>query len=256
MKGLKEKLNKGEITVGSWITLGHTAIAEIMAKAGFDWLVIDMEHSAICMHEAQQLIQTIELSGNTPLVRVGVNDPLIIKRVMDAGAHGVIVPMVNSKEDAIRAVEAVKYPPSGKRGVGLARAQGYGLDFQGYKQWVNKNSVVIVQIEHVDAIKNLEDILGVDGIDGSIIGPYDLSASIGYPGEFERKAVKDLIGSYVERCGKLGKSAGFHVVDPDPGKFNKKIKEGFNFLAFGFDALFLGTACRDGLSTIKKERPR
>ena len=121
---LKKKLQRREVTIGGWITLGHTSIAEIMAKAGFEWLVVDMEHSVITLDIAQQLIQVIEGWGVIPLVRVGENNPNIIKRVMDAGAYGVIVPMVNSRADAEAAVKAVKYPLLGARGVGLARAQG------------------------------------------------------------------------------------------------------------------------------------
>ena len=130
---LKKKFEKKSISIGSWITLAHPAIAEIMAKSGFDWLTIDMEHSAITLSEAQNLIQVIELCQVTPLVRVSENDPTLIKRVMDAGAHGVIVPMVNTVAEAEAAVSAVKYPPVGIRGVGLARAQGYGLEFKKYK---------------------------------------------------------------------------------------------------------------------------
>src|SRR5512136_2475206 len=152
---LKQKLRKRALTIGSWITLGHPAIAEIMAKAGFDWLTIDLEHSAITLDQTQQLIQVIELCGVTPLVRVGENGPYLIKRVMDAGAHGVIVPMVNTAEEAKRAVDAVKYPPEGRRGVGLGRAQGYGFEFEKYRDWSREKSVVIVQIEHIDAINNL-----------------------------------------------------------------------------------------------------
>lgn len=138
MKSLKTKFVRREITIGSWITIGHQAVAEIMAGAGFDWLTVDMEHSAITLDIAQQLIQTIDLCGCIPLVRVGENNANLIKRVMDAGAYGVIIPMVNTKEDAERAVDAVKYPPIGKRGVGLARAQKYGLGFEEYKKWLEK----------------------------------------------------------------------------------------------------------------------
>jgi len=252
MENLKKKLIKHKITIGSWISLGHSAIAEIMAKTGFDWLVVDMEHSVITLREAQQLIQVIELSGVVPLVRVGENNSLIIKRVMDAGAYGVIVPMVNTREDAIRAVEAVKYPPAGKRGVGLARAQGYGVDFEKYKNWVNKGSIVIVQIEHIDAINNLEEILAVDGVDGSIIGPYDLSASMGYPGEFKRKDVKQALKRYVDCCKKLHKPAGFHVVNPDFKEVQEKVKGGFSFIAFGLDTLFMAEKCKAELSDIRR----
>ena len=252
MKSLKERLKANKQTIGSWISLGNTAVAEIMARAGFDWLVVDMEHSAITLDQAQQLIQVIELSGVTPLVRVGENSPLLIKRVMDAGAHGVIVPMVNSASDAAKAVSAVKYPPVGTRGVGLARAQGYGLDFERYKKWVNKESVVIVQIEHINAIENLEEILKVKGVDAGIIGPYDLSASMGHPGEFNRKESENVLKKFVDICGKLNKPAGFHVVAPDYERLKNKISEGFKFLAFGLDSLFLATKCKDELFKIRR----
>ncbi|MDD1676831.1 MAG: aldolase/citrate lyase family protein, partial [Methanomicrobiales archaeon] len=140
---LKKKLAGNQVTIGSWITLGHTAVAEVMAEAGFEWLTIDMEHSVITLDVAQQLMQVIEGHGVVPLVRVGENDPTLIKRVMDAGAYGVIVPMVNSAQDARRAVAAVRYPPSGTRGVGLARAQAYGMDFESYAATINEESVVI-----------------------------------------------------------------------------------------------------------------
>jgi 2-dehydro-3-deoxyglucarate aldolase len=248
MKNLKEKLLKNKLTIGSWITIGHTAIAEIMVKAGFDWLAIDMEHSVITLDHAQQLIQVIELSGVTPLVRVGENDPAVIKRIMDAGAHGVIVPMVNSKEDAIKAVKAVKYPPLGTRGVGLARAQGYGLGFERYKKWVNSDSIVVVQIEHIKAIDDLEEILTVEGVDGSIIGPYDLSGSMGHPGDFNRKEIKQALNRYTSVCKKLKKATGYHIINPDFEEVKKKMNEGFSFLAFSLDTLFLASKCKDDLS--------
>lgn len=240
MNSLKEKLQKNELTIGSWITLGHPAIGEIMAQAGFDWLTIDMEHSAIDLGEAQALMQVISLSGCAPLVRVGDNDPYLIKRVMDAGAYGVIVPMVNTKDEAVRAVEAVKYPPSGKRGVGLGRAQWYGLEFQKYKEWVHRESVVIVQIEHIQAVRNLEAILGVKGVDGFIVGPYDLSGSLGVPGEFDNQKVKTALARVIKIAKRMKKTAGFHVVSPDPALFKSKFHEGYRFLAFGLDTLFLG----------------
>src|SRR5438128_7305209 len=119
-------------TVGSWIQFGHTGIAEVMAQAGFAWLAIDLEHSVIGIADVQPLVQVIELSGCCPLIRLSANDPVQAKRVLDAGAHGVIVPSVNSVDEARRAVSAVKYPPAGTRGVGLARAQGYGAAFADY----------------------------------------------------------------------------------------------------------------------------
>lgn len=250
---VKEKLRKKMLTIGSWITLGHPSIAEIMVNAGFDWLTIDMEHSAITLPQAQQLIQVIELSGITPLVRVGENNHTLIKRVMDAGAHGVIVPMVNCKDDAINAVNAVKYPPIGTRGVGLARAQGYGLEFEKYREWVNKESIVIVQIEHIEAVNNLEEILDVDGVDGSIIGPYDLSGSLGYPGEFDRQEVKQALLRYEDICKKMNKPMGFHVVQPDSEIAISYKGKGYVFLAVGIDMLYLGIKSRDVIKQILHE---
>ena len=158
---LKQKLQNNKLTVGSWITIGHPSVVEIMASAGFDWLTIDLEHSAISLETAQNLISTIHANDMKALVRVGKNEEVIIKRVMDIGADGVIVPMVNSKEDAIRAVEYVKYPPLGKRGVGLYKAQKYGVGFDDYKDWVKDKSIIIAQIEHIKAVENIEKIAAV-----------------------------------------------------------------------------------------------
>lgn len=251
MKGLKSKLKNNKLTIGSWLSLAHPSIAEIMLSAGFEWLTIDLEHSVISLEQAQDLIRTIDLSGKIPLVRVGENDQNLIKRVMDAGAHGVIVPMVNSKEDAEKAVNAVKYPPVGKRGVGLARAQGYGFDFERYKEWLNTESVVVVQIEHIKAIENLEEILAVPGVDGSIIGPYDLSGSLGWPGEFDRPKVQEAIDHYENVCRKMNKPMGIHVVQPDAAKAMQYIKKGYVFLAFGVDILYLGQKCTDELTKLR-----
>ncbi|MFQ5714747.1 MAG: HpcH/HpaI aldolase/citrate lyase family protein [Candidatus Scalinduaceae bacterium] len=248
---LKNKLRKKSITIGSWITLAHPAIAEIMAKAGFDWLVVDLEHSVITISEAEELIRVIELCGIVPLVRLSANDSTLIKRVMDAGAHGVIVPMVNTGADAIKAVNAVKYPPVGTRGVGLARAQGYGLEFERYKEWVDKESIVVVQIEHIEAVDNLEEILSVDGVDGFIIGPYDLSGSLGIPGEFEHPGVIDALKRIRAISEKMNVASGFHVIPPEYKDVLKKIREGYSFIAFSLDTLFLGNSCKESMMKIK-----
>lgn len=250
---LKHKLKTNTLTVGSWITLGHPAIAEIMAQSGFDWLTVDMEHSAITLHEAQQLIQVIGGCGAIPLVRVGENNPYLIKRVMDAGAYGVIVPMVNTKEQAEAAVKAVKYPPKGTRGVGLARAQGYGVDFENYKDWLEKEGIVIAQIEHIDAVINIEEIILTEGIDGFIIGPYDISGSLGVPGEFDDPKVVEALITIKEAAKRTKVTSGFHVVSPDPKQLKAKIYEGYRFLAYSLDTLFLATTCKEHLKLISGE---
>ncbi len=236
---LKDRLKKRELTIGSWISFAYPPLCEMMAKAGFDWLVIDMEHTAIDYSDAQQLIQIIDLAGCTPLVRVGGNDPLIIKRVMDIGAHGVLVPMVNSTEDARRAVEAVYYPPRGTRGAGLYRAQEYGLGFESYRDWAAGNSVVIVQIEHIDGVHNLKEILDVEGVDGFIVGPYDLSASLGQAGDFEHPSVVDALSQVQRVAADSPKVGGCHVVHSNHAELQQRIKQGFTFLAYGDDMVFM-----------------
>ena len=249
---LKNKLKNRKLTLGSWITIGNPIVAEVMARSGLEWITIDMEHSVITLDVAQNLIRTIELNGCIPLVRVHENDPYFIKRVMDAGAHGVIIPMVCTKEDAEKAVSAVKYPPQGTRGVGLARAQDYGFGFESYKKWLEKESIVIVQIEHIDAVKNLEEILSVKGVDGFIVGPYDISGSMGTPGDFENKKFKATISKIMSIATKCKKPAGFHVIPPDDKEINRYIKIGYKFIAISLDTLILGSLYRDIIKKIKK----
>jgi 2-keto-3-deoxy-L-rhamnonate aldolase RhmA len=250
---LKFKLRQRELTIGSWITLAHPAIAEIMSRAGFDWLAVDLEHSVITIREAEELIRIVVLSGICPLVRLSANDPVQIKRVMDAGAHGVIVPMVNSVSDAENAVKAVRYPPEGTRGVGLARAQGYGGSFQGYREWLDQESVVIVQAEHIESVNNLEDILAVDAVDGFIVGPYDLSGSLGVPGQFDHPSMARAMDRVKSVGLASGKAFGIHVIEPDIEELQQRVSEGFNFVAYSLDIRMLDRACRSGIEAISGE---
>lgn len=238
--------------LGSWLTLGNPSIAEIMADAGFDWLCVDLEHTSTDYKEAQLLIMAIQSKGLKAFVRVGGNDPLIIKRVLDAGADGIIVPSVNSALEAKNAVEAVRYPPMGKRGVGLARAQDYGFGFDSYRDHKTKEIKLIVQIEHISAIKELDAIIQTEGVDGTFIGPYDLSGSLGKPGQWEEPEVRDALKIYEVTARKYNKWMGFHVVQPDYNLVLEKISLGYNFIAFGFDAMFLGTMIRNQLKMIKR----
>ena len=242
-----------EQKIGSWITLNHPSIAEIMAGAGFGWLCVDMEHSVIDYHEAQLLIMAIQGKGLKAFVRVGENNERIIKRVLDAGADGIIVPAVNSKEDAERAVRLVKYPPDGNRGVGLARAQGYGFDFENYRDKISKEIKLIVQIEHINAINELDAIINTEGIDGTFIGPYDLSGSMGKPGDYDDEDVKQAISRYEQIATNYAKLVGIHIIPLSYELVLEKIKIGYNFIAFSYDAFILGHAIRSELAKIKDQ---
>ena len=235
---LKTKLANKELTIGSWLSFGYYQTCEIMARAGFDWLVIDMEHTTISLDQCLNMIRIIESNGVCPLVRVGQNDSLLIKQVMDAGAHGIVVPMVNSADDAQKAVNALYYPPIGERGVGLGRAHGYGIEFEEYRQWAEKESILIVQIEHINGVRNLEDIMSVKRVDGFIVGPYDLSGSLGLPGKWEDQKVKSSLTDISDFGKADSKPGGYHVVHGNQDELRLRISEGYRFIAYGDDMVF------------------
>jgi len=236
---LKSRLANKELTIGSWLSFGSPFLAEMMARAGFDWLAVDMEHGLASMSEQAQLIQTIDLAGADPLVRVGANDPLLIKQAMDCGARGVIVPMICSPAEAIQARDALHYPPVGKRGVGLSRAQDYGMGFDRYRRWADENAVLIVMIEHIDAVQRIDDIVNVDYVDGFIVGPYDMSGSIGKPGEFDDPQVQELLDHVTDVIQRHRKPGGYHVVHSDHELMHRRIREGCRFMAYGTEMVFL-----------------
>lgn len=250
---LKNKLKNNQLTIGSWITIAHPAIIDILGSAGFEWLVIDLEHTSIDLSQAHVLISTIQANGMKALIRVSKNEEVIIKRVLDMGADGIIVPMVKSKADALQAIDYAKYPPVGKRGVGLFRAQKYGLGFNDYKKWVNEELVIIAQIEHIEAVENIKEIITTEGIDGIIIGPYDLSGSMGYPGEYHRNDVAEAIQKVLDTCVEYQVPSGFHVIESDPTNFISRAKQGCSFLAYSLDFFFLGDCARQGMQKIQKE---
>ncbi len=248
---LKTRLARNELTIGSWVTLAHLLIPEILAPAGFDWLVVDMEHSSIGLSELLPLIISIEANGMVPLVRVGENNPNLLKRVMDAGAHGVIVANVCDRQAAEQAVAAVKYPPMGTRGVGLYRAQGYGRKFTEYQQWLTEESIVIAQIEHIAAVRNIEAIFTTPGLDAFMVGPYDLSGSLGKPGEFDDPPMVHALEEIMAAARRHKLTAGFHSVSSSPADAVKRINQGYKFLAFSLDSIFLGDAAAQAMLALK-----
>ena len=249
---LKKKLKNNQLTIGSWIMMNDPMSVEVMALAGFEWLVVDIEHTSIDLESTKNLIRTIQANDMKALVRVSKNEEVIIKKVLDMGADGIVVPLVCSKEDALRAVSYAKYPPQGNRGVGLYRSSGYGTKFIEYKKWVKEELVIIAQIEHIDAVNNIDEILQVDGIDGTFIGPYDLSSSLNYPGEFERDDVKEAIQKVIDRSKEHNMPSGFHVVDTKPEKLQLKIDQGCTFLAYGIDYFFLRDSAMNGMDKIRE----
>lgn len=248
---LKSKLSQNDLTIGTWLTIPHPSVVEILSTAGFEWITIDMEHAAIDVQTMQNLIAHIQGNGMEALVRVSKNEEVIIKKAMDAGANGVIVPMIKNKEDAQKAVSLVKYPSEGIRGVGLSRAQHYGIGFESYQEWLKNESVVILQIEHIGAVDQLEEILDVEGVDGLIVGPYDLSASMGKPGKFNEADVIEAIDKVKRIAVKKNVPFGFHVISSNHEELIEKVKQQCTLLAFSLDFFFLGDKARSEMEALK-----
>ncbi|MBK9391122.1 MAG: hypothetical protein IPN68_13370 [Bacteroidetes bacterium] len=185
--------------IGTLLSISAPQVAEIIAMSGFDWVLIDMEHSAISLESVQNAIQIMEGKIQT-IVRVPSNDEVWIKRILDTGCDGILVPMVNSAEEAKRVVQASKYPLEGRRSVGLSRAHKYGAIFKDYVENANRDLVIMIQCEHKEAVRNFDDILEVRGIDSVFIGPYDLSASMGLTGQLTHPDVAAAIQEVKDKC--------------------------------------------------------
>jgi 2-keto-3-deoxy-L-rhamnonate aldolase RhmA len=236
---LCEALRKRRLSLGAWIQVGHPAVAEILAGAGFDWVCVDLEHGAIGIETLAELFRAMAPSRCVPVVRVPANDPVWIRRSLDAGARGVIVPMVNSAAEAAAAVRAARYPPRGNRGYGYCRANAYGARFDAYARTANSEVAVIVQVEHKDAVADIDAILTVEGVDGTFVGPYDLSGSLGVPGNLGHPTVRRALARYCQACRAHRKAAGVHVVRPDAAGIAKAVREGYTLIALGLDTVFL-----------------
>jgi len=243
MTDFRQRILTGKCAVGSWINSRSTVVAEIMAACGFDFLTIDAEHSAVDVSEVQNLLQAVS-AGNSdcyPMVRLPGNDYQSTKRFLDAGAKGVIAPLINSASQAREVVSAVKYPPMGARGLGFSRSNMYGLNLDQELSDANQQTFVCVQIEHIEGVENIDDILSVPGVDAVLIGPYDLSASMGIPGEFEKSTMKNARQKVLAACAAKNIIAGIHVVQPDVQELIKRYQEGYRLLAFSLDITVLAT---------------
>jgi 2-keto-3-deoxy-L-rhamnonate aldolase RhmA len=250
MSSFKEKLRKGRPQIGTLVSLGSPSIAEVLSRCGFDWLWIDMEHSPLSLEQTQSLIQAKEKTC-TALVRLPSNDEVWIKRVLDLGADGIIVPHVSTAAEAEMAVTASKYPPTGTRSVGLSRAQCFGMDFASYLHEANDRLAVILQIEHVEGVRNIDSILKVPGVDGIIIGPYDLSGSYGKTGQLQDPEVKQAMKTVNEACKRHHIPLGVFALTPEQGQ--QYLKLGYQLVSVGVDIHYLWTAAKAGLESLKSE---
>lgn len=236
----RNRLLAGEHLYGTMVTLDAAEIVETLCHIGFDWLFLETEHAPLLPHAVQRIVQT---AGNTPcLVRLSRSDEISIKRALDAGAAGIIVPQVNSAAHARLVVSYAKYAPMGTRGIGLNRASVYGLEFGDYIAAANEATTVVVQAEHIDAVENIAEICEVEGVDAVLIGPYDLSASLNRTGKLDDKLVVDAIEHVRTTCLAKGMRLGFFGVTPE--LLDKPRASGFNLLCAGTDISLFADAAK------------
>jgi 2-keto-3-deoxy-L-rhamnonate aldolase RhmA len=239
--------------LGTWITAPHPSIVELMASQPFDWLCVDLEHSPVSRTELQVALALIQGKGKKAFVRVPFNSHLEIKYPLDAGADGIIIPMVNSSEEARRAVSSCLYPPLGNRGVGLARAQEFGFGFERHMESNREDLKIIIQIEHVDAVRQINEILEIDRVSGIFLGPYDLSGSMGIPGQFDHPKMIAAIDAVAKATASSGKWLGAHVVAAEHKVVQAYLDKGYNFIAFSLDTVFLGQKIREELEGLGRQ---
>ena len=245
-ESMAQRLRRGEKLLGTVASLPSPEVAELLAQCGFDWLFIDMEHGPIDILMAQRMLQA---SRCPCLLRLPDSSEASIKRALDVGAAGVIIPGVNTLEEMERVVAACRYPPLGVRGVGAGRAQGYGMRMRDYLRDANEEILIVPQIEHIDAVHDIEALANVAGVGALFIGPLDLAASLGRPGAINDSEVGAAIERVREVCVEAERQIGIFVSDPQ--KARRCFETGFSLVALGSDALILGARARDLVQTLK-----
>lgn len=247
---VKKRLQQGLPSIGTWLSIPSAYTSEVMAQAGYDWLVIDMEHNPISIETAGLMTSSMFNSKTVPLVRIPWNHGENIKRVLDMGAWGIVVPMVNSRAEAEQVVRDAKYFPDGGRSIGGRRhAMGFGAEASSYFAKANDEILIVIQIEHINAVNQIDDILSVPGIDACFIGPNDLMSSMGLVPQLESNdpEVAQAIEKVKAAAKRHGIPTGIHVANAETA--NKRISEGFQFIAIGSE---VGCMLTKALNDISK----
>ena len=244
---LKEALTRRQPILGSWLQTGSPVAAEILANAGFPWLGLDCEHTSADFGVVESIARALQGRGAALLVRVSQADAIEIRKCLDIGAAGVIVPMVETAAQARLAVSAAKYPPLGLRGFCFGRMNDWGARFEEYARTANDQTVVIAMIESRQGVERIDEILAVDGVDGVFIGPYDLSGSYGVPGQVQHDLVRQARDRVLKACRAAGKAAGQHIVRSDPAQIKAAVAAGFTFICLDGDIIMLDRNAREVL---------
>ena len=248
IEDLRLKLSSGLHSVGSWLQLDDSSVAEIIGSSGYDWVAVDLEHGSISTDSLPDLFRSLELNSCLPFSRVASVTEKDCKLSLDAGAAGLILPMIKNADELSQAIEYCCWPPEGKRGVGFSRANLFGRNFEDYKSLAG-NPFIVSMIENISAAEEIDAILDISGLDAIFIGAYDLSASMGITAEFDNQDFKDIKNMIITKCKEKNIPCGIHQVQPDPAELIKRVEEGFTFLAYSIDTCFLTENCRNPLQT-------
>lgn len=238
-KELKQKLRNRERLFAGWVSFAHPSITETFARAGFDFMAIDMEHSTITLPEAQRIIAASQAEGVPCLPRPVSHSNDYIKPLIESGADGMLIQMVNTVDQVKSLVNDIKYPPVGKRSYGVNRAQAYGFDFDQYIQSWNDESVFMIQVETIEAVNSIDALLQNDQIDGVMVGPYDISGSLGVPGQTSHPLVIEASKKVIAACEKYGISCGTQVSDSTEESVKSLFDLGYTYAILGSDLFVL-----------------
>jgi len=238
-KDIRAKMQRGA-TIGTWLQLPSPDVAELMGHAGYDWVAVDMEHGLFARVGLADICRAIELGGTAPFARVAEASKNEIKGALEAGVQGLIFPMIESLAQLDEAISWATYPDrGGSRGVGFSRANLYGKELAAYREGTAGDMILVAQIEHIRAVDELPQILAHPRLDAIMVGPYDLSGSMGLTGCFDHPDFIAVMQRIQDACIQHGANMGVHVVDPDPGELARRVQQGYRFIAYGIDAVFL-----------------
>lgn len=245
---VKKRLREGEVSIGYWLSLPSPSVAEILAGLPLDWLVVDLEHGPIGWETLEDMLRGMGGTPVVPMVRVPSGDPAVLKRALDRGPLGVVVPLVNSAEEARHVVAACKYPPEGIRGVAGSRASRYGASLVEYFAAWNREVLIACQVETVQAVEEVEEIAAVAGVDVLFVGPNDLSANLNRWRDLEHQGFRDAVDRVLRAAQRHGKAAGVMCTGPEDAR--RRIDQGFRFVALGSDARLLAGAAASALEAV------
>jgi len=239
---------RNDLLIGTLLTIPSPDVAEILVEAGFDWLFIDMEHGTFSVADVQRILQAVDRICPC-VVRVPSGDESWIKRVLDTGPDGLIIPHVNTAEETERLVRLSLYPPEGARSAGISRARGYGLSKVNGQEGSGRTAVIIPQVEHITGVGNILSIVGVSGIGAVFVGPYDLSGSLAKLGQVDDPQVIKAVDAVAAACGEAGLPAGIFGIDAEAAATYMKM--GYRLIAVGADTLFLGNSARETVERLR-----